>query len=874
MLAHGSSLESELHELRTSPEGLSAQEAQRRLAEFGPNLLQAAKGPSPLAMFLRQFRDVMILILLAAAVISGVVGDLKDTVVIVAIVLLYATLGFAQEYRAERTIQALRSLAPPMTPAMRDGKRVQIAAADLVPGDIVLLEAGQIVPADLRLVQLEALRVDESTLTGESVPVEKMTEPPPEETVPILERKDLVFKGTVVTYGRGVAVAVATGMRTELGKIAALLQGAGETKTPLQRRLEEFGRRLALVALFICGIVFVSGISRGEPPLLMFMTAISLAVAAIPEALPAVVAITLALGAGRMAKRQALIRKLPAVETLGSVTYICSDKTGTLTANQMRAEEAYCDEELASTFRRGGAWERLLQAMALSNDVQSDAQGRLVGDPTEVALCSAAAAAGVAKDPLQLDYPRVGEIPFDSNRKRMTTIHAAPGGGFVSFTKGAFEELLSLSTAIETSAGEIILPDVDAAMQGIANEMAGKGLRVLAFGMRRWSHLPSLISHEAVEKDLTLLGFVGLIDPPREGAREAVHLCKTAGIVPVMITGDHPVTAEAIARRLGILEREDCVLNGKSLAKLSPADFQHQAGDIRVYARVAPEQKLQIVQALQARGEIVCMTGDGVNDSPALRKADIGVAMGRSGADVAKESSSMILLDDNFATIVRAVGEGRKIYDNIRRFVKYVLTTNSAEIWTIFLAPVLGMPIPLLPIHILWINLMTDGLPGLALAAEPGEANLMGRPPRRPDETIFAEGLGFHVVWVGILMAAVTLLTQALFVASGGHWRTMVFTVLCLSQLGHVLAIRSERQSLFTQGLLSNKPLALAVGLTVFVQLTILYVYPFNRLLGLEALNARELTFALLAASVVFFAVEVEKWLKRRFQTRFHSPTG
>jgi Ca2+-transporting ATPase len=854
------------YQLSPSTQGLSTAQAQHRLAEFGPNVLQEAKRPSSLAMFARQFTDVMILILLAAAIISGAVADIKDTIVIVAIVLLNAVLGFAQEYRAERAIHALKALAAPTTAAIRNGRRVQILAADLVPGDVVLLEAGQIIPADLQLVEAAALHVDESTLTGESVPVEKTADSTSAPSTTVAERCNSVFKGTVVTYGRGVGVTVATGMATELGKIAAMLHGAEVVKTPLQRRLAVFGRHLAVVALIICAIVFVSGIARGEQPLLMFLTAVSLAVAAIPEALPAVVAITLALGASRMAKKQALIRKLPAVETLGSVTYICSDKTGTLTANHMSVDAAYCNGELVSIIPRTRPWERMIEAMALNNDAQPNDRAEIVGDPTEVALYLAAAEAGVMNGTLRLDFPRIAEIPFDSSRKRMTTIHETPDGGFVSYTKGAFESILSLSTSVVTSQGQIPISSVAPVLQDVGTQMAANGLRVLAFGMRKWGGLPPVREHEAVESDLTLLGFVGLIDPPRPGAAEAVWMCKTAGITPVMITGDHPVTAEAIARRLGILEGNERLMNGSALAALSPADLERQVDDIRVYARVAPEQKLQIVRALQARGEVVAMTGDGVNDSPALKQAEIGVAMGLNGTDVAKEVSSMVLLDDNFATIVRAIREGRKIYDNIRRFVKYALTTNSAEIWTIFLAPFLGLPIPLLPIHILWINLMTDGLPGLALAAEPSERDLMDRPPRHPKESIFAHGLAFHVVWVGLLMAAVTLLTEAFFQQSkGGHWQTIVFTVLCLSQLGHVLAIRSERTSLFTQGLLSNVPLAAAVGFTFLVQLAIIYVPLLNRVLSTAPLTAKELGFALTAASVVFFAVEIEKWAKRRF---------
>jgi P-type Ca2+ transporter type 2C len=609
--------------------------------------------------------------------------------------------------------------------------------------------------------------------------------------------------------------------------------------------------------------VFTMGMLRGETVLLMFLTAVSLAVAAIPEALPAVVTIALALGARSMVQTKALVRRLPAVETLGSVTYICTDKTGTLTMNRMRVEALYCDGTIAQHPGGGTPWDELLRAMALCSDAYADDTGTVVGDPTEVALTIAARQAGVDKFTLEREYPRVAEIPFDSDRKCMTTIHNQPEGGLLAVTKGAVEVILARATQMATSSGTTAV-DADQLIS-VSDHMAADGLRVLAIARRRWSVLPEDITSEVVERDLVLLGFVGLMDPPREEARQAVDQCKAAGIVPVMITGDHPLTAKAIAQRLGIQGQGDALLTGEELGRLSAEELKRRVDHIRVYARVAPEQKLKIVTALQERGELVAMTGDGVNDAPALKQADIGIAMGIAGTDVAKEASAMILLDDNFATIVRAVREGRRIYDNIRRFVRYAVTTNSGEIWTMFLAPLFGLPIPLLPIQILWINLVTDGLPGLALTAEPAEADIMRRPPRPPQESVFARGLGVHVLWVGPLMAALALGTQAWSLASASaHWQTMVFTVLCLSQLAHVLAIRSERESLFSQGLFSNMPLFGAVALTVALQMATIYVPALNSIFRTAPLSLTELAATFAIAAVVFVAVEVEKWLRRR----------
>jgi len=879
---HQKRIEEVIEELGSSLQGLSAEHAQKLLLEHGPNELTEKKKKTLFMMFLDQFKDFMILVLIAAAIISGIIGDASDTIAIVVIVALNAVIGFVQEYRAEKAMAMLRKMAAQYALVIRDGNPVNIPASQLVPGDVVILEAGKIVPADMRLIETAQLKAEEAALTGESLPVEKHTKPLHDEHLSIGDRKNMAYKGTIVSYGRGRGLVTATGMATELGKIATMLQEEEEVKTPLQKRLAAFGRKLALAVLAICAIVFGVGLLRGEEPLLMLLTAISLAVAAIPEALPAVITISLALGATKMVRQNALIRKLPAVETLGSVTYICSDKTGTLTLNKMTVEEVYVNGGIVLSSEFGVRSEKdrdpqsfLMTALAVSNDAEGDASGKVIGDPTEVALYVIAKNKGFDKKALEQDLPRVAEIPFDSDRKCMTTFHKMPGSGvrgqggvgdgnYVSFTKGAIDVLLDKSSGILTEGG---MKAVDAGeLQRVNERMSVDGLRVLGIAMRTWDALPDDMSPEHVEARLTILGLVGMMDPPREEAREAVRLCKTAGIKPVMITGDHPLTATTIAKRLGILEQDSrAVITGRELDRLSLEEFEEQVEHLRVYARVAPEQKLKIVKALQDRGQFVAMTGDGVNDAPALKRADIGVAMGITGTDVSKEASHMVLLDDNFATIVKAVKEGRRIFDNIRKFIKYTMTSNSGEIWTIFLAPFLGLPIPLLPIHILWINLVTDGLPGLALAAEPSEKGIMERPPRHPKESIFANGLGIHIVWVGLLMGAASLFTQAWSLKTGhAHWQTMIFTVLCLSQMGHVIAIRSERESIFTQGFFSNKPLVGAFLLTFGLQMATIYVPALNPIFKTEPLTLNELLFTLALSSVVFIAVEIEKFIRRR----------
>ena len=843
--------------------GLTAAAAAARLEQVGPNALREAGRRHPLAMLASQFTDFMILVLIAAAVIAGFIGEPQDTIAIVVIVFLNGIIGFVQEYRAERAMAALKKMASPQARVIREGRPELIDATELVPGDLVELEAGNILPADLRLTELASLKIDESALTGESQPVDKRLARLHEKDLPLGDRLNLAYKGTIATYGRARGLVVATGMQTELGKIAALLSGESG-KTPLQKRLARFGQSLALVVLAICAIIFVAGWLRGEPPLSMLLTAVSLAVAAIPEALPAVVTISLALGAARMVKQNALIRRLPAVETLGSVTTICSDKTGTLTQNRMQVDCVLAAGETRPGLPGGESppWHELGLAMALCNDAVAGGDGKLSGDPTETALLEAAQAAGFSKQEWQATLPRLAELPFDSDRARMSTLHRE-GEAVLLLVKGAPEGVLALC-ADQLGVGETVAID-QVALHDEAERLAAQGLRVLAFALKRLPHLPATLDAATLENGLTFIGLAGLIDPPRPEAAESVAACKAAGIIPVMITGDHPATARAIAHRLGIIDDGGKVLTGGRLARLSLAEFEREVESVRVYARINPEQKIKIVQALQDKGEFVAMTGDGVNDAPALKMADIGVAMGKGGTDVAREAAAMTLLDDNFATIVHAVREGRRIFDNIRKFVKYTMTSNSGEIWTIFLAPFLGLPIPLLPIHILWINLVTDGLPGLALAGERAERNVMQRPPRPPQESIFARGMWQHILWVGLLMGGVSLLTQAWAIQSGSaHWQSMVFTVLTLSQLGHVLAIRSERESLFSQGVLSNVPLAGALLLTFILQMAVLYVPWLNPIFRTAPLSAGELATCLGLSSVVFVGVEIEKMLVRR----------
>ena len=861
--------------------GLGREEAARRRARHGPNELVERGAHGPWQILREQLTSTMVVILIVAAVGSAAVGDLKDAVAILVIVVLNAALGFSQEYRAERAMAALKRLAVPSVRVRRDGVMETVSARELAPGDVVLLEAGNVVPADCRLLESANLRTQEAALTGESEPVDKSPRALPEADLPIGDRRNILYQGTVVTYGRGAAVVVETGMRTQLGSIAELIQSVGPEQTPLQRRLAQLGRVLALAALAIVALVFLLGLLRGEELTLMFLTAVSLAVAAVPEGLPAVVTIVLALGAQRMLRRRALIRRLPAVETLGSVTIICSDKTGTLTENRMTVTVLEAAGQRADVRDRDPtpppALALLLTGGALCNDAELRGEEG-VGDPTEVALVVAAARHALRKEDLERALPRVAEAPFDSERKLMTTVHRLAGGApglldhgpfgdapFVAFTKGAVDQLLDVAREVWAEGRrEPLGDDWRGRIAGANDQLAQGGMRVLGVAFRPLATAPAEATPAALERELVFVGVCALIDPARPEVKDAIATCREAGIRPVMITGDHPLTAAHIARELGIAG-EERVLTGRELDRLSVEELERDAERVSVYARVSPEHKLKIVRALQQRGHVVAMTGDGVNDAPALKKSDIGVAMGVTGTDVAKEAADIVLLDDNFTTIVAAVEEGRIIYDNIRKFIKYLATTNSAEIALMLIAPLLGMPLPLLPLQILWVNLVTDGLPALALGVEPAERDTMRRPPFHPGESIFAGGMGAHIVWVGLLMAAVALGTGYWYWRGADeHWQTMVFTVITLSQLGHVLAIRSWRDSLFRIGVTSNKPLLAAVALMVVLQLAIIYLPTLQRFFRTVPLPPRDLAVCLLASSLVFWAVEAEKWSKRR----------
>jgi P-type Ca2+ transporter type 2C len=884
--------------------GLDLVEASVRRARFGANALEEKQARSPWRLLWEQLASTLVVVLLVGAAVSAVVGSLKDAIAILAIVALNAALGFVQEHRAERAMAALRQLAVPRVRARRGGEVAELASTELVPGDLVLLEAGNLVPADGRVVEAAGLRVQEAVLTGESEAVEKRAAVMPGEGgLALGDQGNMAFMGTTVAHGRGQVLVTAIGMSTELGKVAGLLQGVTQVKTPLQQRLDRLGRALAVVALLVVVAIFGFGLAVGEGWQLMLMTSVSMAVAVIPEGLPAVVTIALALGAQRMLRRRALIRRLTAVETLGSVTVICSDKTGTLTENRMtvtaldlaghrldisedlrrRMPTAAIEEGHAAIIKEEPSLALLLMGGALCSDASLLPDGarpghfRAVGDPTEGALVVAAARYGLLKPRLDTAYPRLAEAPFDSDRKRMTTVHRIadctawiaecatlePGQDLV-FTKGAADGLLDVCTHVWDAGRRTALDDSWRRRIAAANdELAQGGMRVLgvAFRFAAASTGEGGARVGELEQALTFVGLVGLLDPPRPEVKTAVATCRNAGIRPVMITGDHPVTARRIAEELGILG-EGRVMTGLELQGETPESLDALVQSVSVFARVAPEQKLRIVEALQRRGQVVAMTGDGVNDAPALRRADIGVAMGITGTDVSKEAAAMVLLDDNFTTIVTSVEEGRAINDNIRRFLKFSLAGNLGKVALVFLGPLLGMPLPLLPFQILWLNLVTDGALGLGIGVEPAEPGTMQRPPQPPSAGILGGGLILQILWLGGLIGALGLAVGFwAFTTRQPEWQTMVMTALVLLQIVEAHVGRSWQVPLLRLSPLSNKPLLLATLAILVLQAAVIYLPPLHGVFGTTALSGRQLLVPVAASLVLLLIVEAAKAL-------------
>jgi P-type Ca2+ transporter type 2C len=852
----------------------------------------------PLRILWEQLTAVMVLILIGAAVLSLFLGKFLEAGAILAIVILFAVLGFVQEYRAEKAIAALKKLAVPSVRVSRNSSITEISARELVPGDVIHLEAGNLVPADVRMIESANLRIQEAALTGESEAVEKDILPVAKPDVSLGDRRNMGYMGTQVSYGRGRAVVVETGMATELGKIASLIQGVKHEMTPLQQRLDAVGKQLAIAGIIVALLVMGIGVIAGEKFSDMVLTAISVAVAVIPEGLPAVVTFTLALGAQKMLKRKALIRKLPAVETLGSVTVICSDKTGTLTENRMTVTHAEgsgfrLDLAEGQTPALPSAGTMLLAGGVLCNDarLQPEEEGdkfRTLGDPTEGALLVAGLKYAVDYQAVQKLMPRVGELPFDSDRKRMTTIHQRPVAGldpeilaawgkngiapdmpYLAITKGAVDGLLDVSSHIWDNGQIRVLDGAQLDRIHAANDrFARNGMRVLGVAFRPIAYTAI---KEKDEQNLIFLGLVAMIDPPRPEVKEAVAKCVSAGIRPIMITGDHPLTAAYIARDLGI-SRDEQVITGTELSRMSDSELEARVKQVNVFARVSPEHKLRIVQALQTNGQVVAMTGDGVNDAPALKKADIGVAMGITGTDVSKEASDMVLRDDNFATIVASVEEGRTIYDNLRRFIKFAVAGNIGKVAIMLLWPLpfllLGLPVEaaaaLLPLQLLWLNLMTDGLLGLSMGVEKAEGNVMKRPPHSPKDGIFSGGMGTHVIWVGLLIGAIGLGIGFIYKIAGlEQWQTMIFTTTAFMQIFHALVTRSSYESLFRIGVFSNRLMWYIIAVIVALQIAAVYT-PLADFLGLTSLSLGDFLLCVGLGSVIFIAVEIEKWVLRR----------
>ncbi len=869
--------------------GLDNTSALERREYYGSNELTEKDKKSVLRILFGQLKEVMVIILLAAAFINGIfLKEYLDTIVILIIVVLNTLLGFWQEYKAEEALAALKKLAVPHVRVRRNGVVREISSKELVPGDILLIEAGNIVPADARLINSAHLRVQEATLTGESEPVEKDHSFVAKKDLVIADQKNMLFTGTIITFGRGEAVVTATGMQTELGKIASLLQDVKEEQTPLQKRLSKLGYVLALSAALLILIIASISFLNSQDIILTLKTAISMAVAAIPEGLPAVVTIALALGARKLFIHKSLIRNLPSVETLGSVTVICSDKTGTLTQNKMTVTKvALAEKELsldklssANVLNTHSDAGLLLLAGTLCNDSTVTREKNkfiTTGDPTESALAVAGFEAGLIREETERVLPRTGELPFSSERKRMTTVHKiSPSPQFeslfapllktgkkelLSFTKGAVDGLLEISTHVLVGKDVVMLtPEYKQKLLKRNLKFAGQGMRVIGAACKPIKNKKVKIS-ESIEQELIFIGMAAMIDPVRPEIKNAVRTCKKAGIRPIMITGDHPLTALALARQVGIT-RDESYLTGTDLSRLSVEELKEVVKTVSVYARVSPEHKMKLVDALQSLGHVVAMTGDGVNDAPALKSADIGIAMGITGTDVSKEASDMVLLDDNFATIVSAVKEGRTIYDNIKRFIRYILTGNVGEILVMLFGPLLGLPLPLLPLQILWINLVTDGAPAVAMGYELPERDTMDRPPYSPRESVFARGVGKQIVWTGFLVAVISLGVGLIYAHMGAAqetWRTMIFSTLTFCQLQLALSVRSTKTSIFKLNFFSNLPLIIAVLCTFVLQLLLIYLPYLRTIFKTAALGIEELAVCIAASLLIIVGVEIEK---------------
>lgn len=878
---HVLSVHQVLEHLRSAPGGLTAPQAAERLQEYGPNELPAAKTVSPWALLLEQFKNVLIIILLIGAALSAVLGHEVEAIAIAVIVLFAVILGFIQEYRAERALEALREMAAPTATALRDGDEVEVPARELVPGDVILIQTGDRIPADVRLSEVHNLQIEEAALTGESVPVEKNTAPLDQGAHAVGDRKNMAFSGTAATYGRGRGIVVETGKHTEFGKIAQMLQTVETTKTPLQQNLDRVGTVLARVAFVVVGLIVALGLFRGQPLLEMFIFGIALAVAVVPEALPAVVTISLAIGVQRMVKRHALVRRLPAVETLGSTTIICSDKTGTLTKDEMTVRKIYVAGQMVEVSGAGyepqgsfsfngaeqkptAALETVLQAAALASDAhivhnETEKRWHVRGDPTEGAMVVAAAKAGLHKSALDEQFPRVDEIPFTAETKRMTTLHTTPQGT-VAYSKGAPEVLLEACARELTAEGEIAL--AGSQRQEIletARDMAGQALRVLAVASKENTALAN------AERDMTFLGLVGMFDPPRPEVKDAIATCEQAGIRAVMITGDHPLTARAVARELGLL-KTGRVVTGAELDAMDESQLEREVETIEAYARVSPAHKLRIVTALQKLRHIVAMTGDGVNDAPALKKADIGIAMGITGTDVTKEAAAMMLTDDNFASIVAAVEEGRGIFDNIKKYLMYLLSSNIGEIGLMVGATLAGLPLPLSAVQILYVNLATDGLPALALSVDPPEKDLMRRPPRDPRTGIFTRLIVILMVVGGLWSTFINLGLFAWALNTGksqAEAMTMTFVSLVLIQFFKAYNFRSDRHSVLNRPF-ANKWLNRAILWELVLLVLIVYVPFLQTPFGTYALPLEDWLIIIALSFTVSPVLELTKWMERR----------